>query len=78
MKKVEIEIPEEVLDLLQKLYGKVIVPETVAKELEQGRAEGEDVPNLANYPWIEIRNVHIPKTLKMAAELGPGEAGVLT
>jgi predicted nucleic acid-binding protein len=37
------------LDLLQKLYQEIIVPKAVVAELEAGRRQGEDVPELDNY-----------------------------
>jgi len=65
------------LELLKQLYEIVIVPEVVVHELEQGRIAGEDVPDVANYPWIQIRPTHIPEVLRLITDLGPGEAGVL-
>lgn len=65
------------LEVLNKLYGNITVPEAVKKELEEGRIQGEDVPQLGTYPWIEIRSVSMPKYLKLIADLGPGESEAL-
>ncbi len=65
------------LSLLKELYGNIIVPQTVVSELKQGQDEGEDVPNLAEYPWIQIKHIRIPKIIGLMTDLGPGEAGVL-
>jgi len=65
------------LELLKKLYGHIIVPEAVKKELKEGQAQGEDVPQLENYTWVEIRRVSMPMYLKLIADLGPGESEVL-
>jgi len=65
------------LAILHKLYGKVIIPKAVEVELEKGLNQGEDVPQLANYPWIEIINVSTPEYLNLIADLGPGESEVL-
>ncbi len=65
------------LSLLRELYENIVVPQTVASELRQGLDEGEDVPDLAEYPWIQIRHIRIPKVIGLMTDLGPGEAGVL-
>ncbi len=65
------------LNLLKELYGNIIIPRTVASELKQGQDEGEDVPDLAEYPWIQIKDIRIPKIIGLMTDLGPGEAGVL-
>jgi predicted nucleic acid-binding protein len=64
-------------ELFKKLYGHITVPEAVRKELEEGRAQGEDVPQLESYPWIEIKSVSMPRYLQLIADLGPGESEVL-
>jgi len=43
------------LELLNKLYGHITVPEAVEKELKEGQAQGEDVPQLENYPHTSLR-----------------------
>jgi predicted nucleic acid-binding protein len=42
------------LEMLNKLYGDITIPEAVRNELEKGHVQGEDVPQLENYPWIQI------------------------
>jgi len=49
----------------------------VEKELKEGQAQGEDVPQLENYPWVEIKSVSMPRYLQLIADLGPGESEVL-
>ena len=66
------------LDLLQKLYQRIIVPEAVVNELQAGRDQGEDTPRVADYDWIEMRSVRVPEVVKLITDLGPGEAEVLT
>jgi len=65
------------LEILEKLYGTIIVPTAVVDELEQGKKQGEDVPNIEEYPWIQIQQVKITDFLKLITDLGPGEAEVL-
>lgn len=67
----------DLLALLQKLYGKIVVPETVVDELEAGRKQGEDVSAVGSYAWIEIRSVRVPRLLGLSADFGPGETEVL-
>ncbi len=65
------------LDILNKLYGNITIPEAVKNELEKGHLNGEDVPQLENYPWIEILRVNMPEYLNLIVDLGPGESEVL-
>jgi uncharacterized protein len=66
------------LNLLQKLYQRIIVPEAVVDELNAGRDLGEDVPNVEDYDWIEVRPVRAPELVRLITDLGAGEAQVLT
>jgi uncharacterized protein len=66
------------LNLLQKLYQQIIVPEAVVDELNAGRDLGEDVPNVEDYDWIEVRPVRAPELVRLITDLGAGEAQVLT
>ena len=50
-------------DVFNKLYGHITVPEAVKTELKEGQIQGEDVPQLATYPWIEITRVSMPSYL---------------
>ena len=67
----------ECLDIFQKLYREIVVPEAVVMELNIGRKVGEDVPQLGKYKWIKIEKVGIPGFIKLISDLGPGEAEVL-
>ena len=64
-------------ELFNKLYGHITVPEAVKNELIEGQTQGEDVPQLENYTWVEIRSVSMPRYLQLIADLGPGESEVL-
>jgi len=65
------------LDLLQKLYQRIMVPNAVVDELQAGREQGEDVPDLAEYAWIEVHPVRMPEVVRLITDLGAGEAQVL-
>lgn len=66
------------LALLRQLYGQVIIPETVFRELtaQDGRHPGAIVQQLT---WIETRAVANPTVVKaLCAELDEGEAEAIT
>jgi len=65
------------LEILNKLYGDITIPEAVKNELKKGYVQGEDVPELENYPWIQIMNVGMPEYLNLIVDLGLGESEVL-
>jgi predicted nucleic acid-binding protein len=65
------------LKILHELYGNITVPEAVVRELERGHVQGENVPLLPDYPWIEIMSVSTPEYLNLIVDLGPGESEVL-
>jgi predicted nucleic acid-binding protein len=65
------------LDLLEFLYGRVIVPPAVSRELLRSdeRFRAIDVTHL---PWVEIRQPADPQRLSAAEELDAGEAEALS
>ncbi|MGE0884985.1 MAG: DUF3368 domain-containing protein [Blastocatellales bacterium] len=66
------------LDLLRQLYGQVIIPEAVFRELtaQDGRHPGAIVQQLT---WIETRAIANPTVVKaLCAELDEGEAEAIT
>ncbi len=65
------------LALLQRLYEQIIIPEAVVQELEAGRQQGESVPDIQEFPWMEVRLTRIPALVRLITDLGPGEAQVL-
>ena len=67
----------ELLHLLPALFGAVQVPEAVGAELDEGRARGIHLPNLAGLPWMAIRSVRERKLLPLVTNLGSGEKEVL-
>jgi len=65
------------LELLRKLYQSIIIPEGVIEELKVGKMQGEDVPDIPKYKWIEIQAVQVPEVVSLIMDLGMGEAQVL-
>ncbi|MFB2893222.1 DUF3368 domain-containing protein [Aerosakkonemataceae cyanobacterium BLCC-F50] len=65
------------LQLLQQLYDKITVPPAVTQELEVGKEQGVNVPEINSMAWIEIRPVTSAVLVPAVIDLGQGEAEVL-
>ena len=65
------------LDLLQKLYGQITIPEAVLDEITAGRTLGIRLPDLTEIPWVLVRQVRHPVSRPVAPDLGAGERAVL-
>src|SRR5215211_7145111 len=48
------------IDWLPKLFDEVWIPEAIKNELQEGRSKGYDVPDPADYPWLNVVN---PKSM---------------
>jgi len=64
------------LELLQQLYGTITVPPAVPQELETGKLQGVDVPEINSIEWIQIRPV-ASAIIPAVIDLGQGEAEVI-
>jgi|GEM_PF-2387260 len=60
------------LELLRELYQRIIVPDAVVDELKAGREQGEDVPEVAAYEWIDVRSVRVPEVVALITDLELG------
>lgn len=67
----------DLLDLLPALYGRILVPDAVVRELAAGRSRGVALPEVSSLSWITIRKTVSPRILLMAPDLGAGEREVL-
>jgi predicted nucleic acid-binding protein len=65
------------LELLQQLYGMITVPSAVPQELETGKLQGVDVPEVNSIKWIQIRPVASATIIPAVIDLGQGEAEVI-
>lgn len=65
------------LELLQQLYGMITVPPAVPQELETGKLQGVDVPEVNSIEWIQIRPVASATIIPAVIDLGQGEAEVI-
>jgi predicted nucleic acid-binding protein len=65
------------LTLLRRHYDRVLVPEAVVTELDNGRVEGVDVPDVSDFPWIEIRQIELRSVSATVDSFGIGEREVI-
>jgi uncharacterized protein len=65
------------LDLLPDLYGEILIPASVVREIAAGRALGVALPELDTLPWIKVRRVEGLAVLPLVSDLGAGEREVL-
>lgn len=65
------------LELLPQLYGMITVPPAVPQELETGKLQGVDVPEVNSIEWIQIRPVASATIIPAVIDLGQGEAEVI-
>jgi predicted nucleic acid-binding protein len=63
------------LSLLRDLYGRIIIPDAVTKEIDAGKKAGVDLPDIQSMEWIQIVAVTAP--LATGTDLGTGELAVL-
>lgn len=65
------------LDLLEKMYGEIVIPNAVLEELDEGEKAGEDIPDVRKLSWIKIRSITVPSALTIIPDLGRGESEAL-
>ena len=65
------------INLLPKMFEEVWTAESVKNELLTGRSKGYDVPNPADYPWLNIVNPKSMPSEWLALDLGAGELGAM-
>jgi len=67
----------DLLDFLPHLYGEVLVPEGVVRELRSGVDRGVPLPDLRSFAWLRVCKVKGAAVLPLAVGLGLGEREVL-
>jgi len=67
----------ELLHILPKLAGQIIVPEAVITELQVGRELGLNLPAPSKFDWVTVRKPSSFSALNLVINLGPGETEVL-
>ncbi len=66
------------LELLPALYGQIIMPQAVADELTQGRAQGISLPDPTSLSWITLCPVPPSILIPKLPNLGAGEREALS
>jgi uncharacterized protein len=65
------------VDLLPRLYSRILMPTAVVGEIEAGRALGHDLPDVPALSWATVVTPTIAAFLPTVADLGGGERQVL-
>ena len=65
------------INWLPKLFDEVWTPETVKNEMLAGRSKGYDIPDPADYPWLNIVNPKSMPSEWLALDLGAGEIAAM-
>jgi predicted nucleic acid-binding protein len=66
-----------VIEWLSELFGAVWIPPAVVEELAEGRERGYDVPELGDYPWLEVVNPRLVPSEWLTLDLGKGELATM-
>ena len=61
------------LGLLGDLYGTVVVPTAVIREIEKGRSEGVYLPEIGTFPFLQVHSPRQDGLLARLSDLGAGE-----
>ncbi len=64
------------LELLRNIYGKIIIPQGVYQEIEEGKNKKFHT-DLSLIDWIEIKSIADREPLKYISDLDKGEAEVI-
>lgn len=67
----------DLLPVLRKLAGRLIVPPAVVEELSAGISRGLNLPQLKSFEWVEVRVPGSLAAVPLVLDLGPGETQVL-
>lgn len=62
---------------LPKLFDEIWTPEAVKSELLAGRSKGYDVPNPADFTWLQVINPKSMPSEWLALDLGAGELSAM-
>ena len=65
------------LHLLPSMTRSVVVPPSVPVEIENGRLQGVDLPEIEKLHWVQVMNPTKPHRFLDAVKLGRGERDVL-
>ena len=66
-----------ILDILNKIAGKVYVPTAVVNELKIGIINGVDLPVVTEIAWFNVIHPQGEKDVSLLSDMGPGETEVM-
>jgi len=67
----------DLLPLLHRLAGRLIVLPAVVDELSAGISRGLNLPDLSGFDWVEVGVPRSLTAVPLVSDLGPGETQVL-
>jgi len=65
------------INWLPRLFNGIWIPATVVDELAEGLHKGYDVPDPAEYPWLQIVNPRATPSEWLSLDLGIGELAAM-
>jgi len=65
------------VDVLRDLFGNVYTTPQVVTELQAGKRQGLDIPNVSEIEWMIIQEITVPLFVDLIPDLGKGEASVV-
>ena len=65
------------IHIIKELFGRVYVPAEVHEELNSGRKEGVELPNLEGMDFIKIIEPKVSSFSELVRDLGKGETAVI-
>lgn len=65
------------LELLPRLYERVVVPTAVVEELAEGARCGYAVPTPDALEWVDVQEAPAPAILPLVTDLGDGERAAI-
>ncbi|MFH0967556.1 MAG: DUF3368 domain-containing protein [Methanobacteriota archaeon] len=65
------------LSIMPSLFGEIVTTPAVVQELEAGRENGVDVPDISSLSWVTIQIPQASKAIPLVTDLGDGETEVL-
>lgn len=65
------------LEICRELFARVHTTPEVLAELEAGRSQGLNIPDIRGLGWVVVQSIAVPAFLELIPDLGKGEASVL-
>jgi len=65
------------IDILKTLFGKVYITQEVSLEIERGKQQGVNLPNLDESGYIKVIDTNMGNLIDIVRDLGKGEASLI-